>query len=76
MASSNPNFHVRPSRVDRLGRRLKRMFRPGSAKYGSMEQIPDEDPDRPRYVHVPTHARSSFLSTASSKEMKDRNELI
>jgi hypothetical protein len=34
------------------------------------------DPIEKKYVHTPTHAASSFLKTATSKDMRKANEIL
>jgi hypothetical protein len=34
------------------------------------------DPFEKKYVHTPTHAASSFLKTATSKDMQRANEIL
>ncbi|KAI1844577.1 hypothetical protein JX265_001562 [Neoarthrinium moseri] len=39
--------------------------------------VPEEEETVPKkYVHVPTHAASSFLRTATPKHMKKANEIL
>jgi hypothetical protein len=37
---------------------------------------PTSDPFEKKYVHTPTHAASSFLKTATSKDMQRANEIL
>ena len=43
---------------------------------GKKETDQHHDAFEKKYVHVPTHAASSFMQTATSREMKKANEIL